>query len=227
MCVMMPAVHVEPGSVDAPSWPTVGLLDLGRYPHGVDDRSRRVAADLSASGFRSEAVADIMRWKRAKLLVNLATAVRAACGPESGDGPLEAAARASVVADLRQEAELCFARAGASVPTDEERSARWDGAIQQRPIEGRPYVAGSSWQSLTRRTGQVETDYLNGEIVLLGRLHGVPTPANLVVQRVTGDAARRRLGAGRHSVLALRGEIDRLGISLSSRPVRGSALPPR
>ena len=27
-------------------------------------------------------------------------------------------------------------------------------------------------------TGAVETDYLNGEIVLLGRLHGVATPVN-------------------------------------------------
>ena len=36
--------------------------------------------------------------------------------------------------------------------------------------------SGSVWQSLTRSTGSVETDYLNGEIVLLGRLHRIPTP---------------------------------------------------
>ncbi|MEX2373965.1 MAG: ketopantoate reductase C-terminal domain-containing protein, partial [Dehalococcoidia bacterium] len=31
-----------------------------------------------------------------------------------------------------------------------------------------------------------ETDYLNGEIILLGTLHGVPTPYNRVIQnRVT------------------------------------------
>jgi 2-dehydropantoate 2-reductase len=33
-------------------------------------------------------------------------------------------------------------------------------------------------QSLKRGAGSIETDYLNGEIVLLGRLHGVPTPLN-------------------------------------------------
>ena len=46
-------------------------------------------------------------------------------------------------------------------------------------IGGRRRGGGSSWQSLARGTGTIETDYLNGEIVLLGRLHGVPTPVNL------------------------------------------------
>ena len=35
-------------------------------------------------------------------------------------------------------------------------------------------------------------DYLAGEIVLLGRLHGVPTPACELIQQVTNDLARRR-----------------------------------
>ena len=39
-------------------------------------------------------------------------------------------------------------------------------------------LGGSSTQSLARGTGSIETDWLNGEIVLLGRLHGVPAPAN-------------------------------------------------
>ena len=39
-------------------------------------------------------------------------------------------------------------------------------------------TGGSSTQSLARGTGSIETDWLNGEIVLLGRLHGVPVPAN-------------------------------------------------
>ena len=39
----------------------------------------------------------------------------------------------------------------------------------------------STWQSLTRGTGDIECDFLNGEIALLGRLFGVPTPANSFV----------------------------------------------
>ena len=45
-------------------------------------------------------------------------------------------------------------------------------------------AGGSTWQSLQRGTGSIETDYLTGEIVLLGRLHGVPTPANRALQAI-------------------------------------------
>ena len=55
---------------------------------------------------------------------------------------------------------------------------------------------GSSWQSLARGLGSIETDYLNGEIVLLGRLHGVPTPANALVQRLADQAARQKARPG-------------------------------
>jgi 2-dehydropantoate 2-reductase len=45
-------------------------------------------------------------------------------------------------------------------------------------VAGAERVGSSSRQSLLRGAGSIETDYLNGEIVLLGRLHGVPTPVN-------------------------------------------------
>jgi 2-dehydropantoate 2-reductase len=61
---------------------------------------------------------------------------------------------------------------------------QWGGdAARSRP-------GASSWQSLARGTGSIEADYLNGEIVLLGRIHGVPTPVNLVLQRLASTAAR-------------------------------------
>lgn len=44
-----------------------------------------------------------------------------------------------------------------------------------------------------RGTGDIETDYLNGEIVLLGRMHGVPTPANDLIQQM----ARQFVSTGR------------------------------
>ena len=65
-----------------------------------------------------------------------------------------------------------------------------------RPIDGQRRGGGSTWQSLARGLASVETDYLNGEIVLLGRLHGVPTPANELMQRLTAQAARDGIEAG-------------------------------
>ena len=59
-----------------------------------------------------------------------------------------------------------------------------------RRIDGERRGGGSTWQSLARGTGRVETDLLNGEIVLLGRLHGVPTPVNALLQDVANELAR-------------------------------------
>ncbi len=61
---------------------------------------------------------------------------------------------------------------------------------------GRRRGGGSSWQSLERGLGTIETDYLNGEIVLLGRLFGVATPVNALVQRLAGEAARNKAAPG-------------------------------
>ena len=75
-------------------------------------------------------------------------------------------------------------------------------------IEGRPRAGGSTWQSVARGAGSVETDYLNGEIVLLGRQFGVATPVNALLQHSRGRrsrAARPRLAAGgRRAVAALK-----------------------
>jgi 2-dehydropantoate 2-reductase len=63
-------------------------------------------------------------------------------------------------------------------------------------IDGTPRGGGSSWQSLNRGTGTIEADYLNGEIALLGRLHGVPTPLNDLLQRLANGFARERRAPG-------------------------------
>jgi 2-dehydropantoate 2-reductase len=42
----------------------------------------------------------------------------------------------------------------------------------------------------------VEVDYLNGEVVLLGRLHDVPTPVNELLQQTTHRAVVDRTEPG-------------------------------
>ena len=57
-------------------------------------------------------------------------------------------------------------------------------------MDGVTRAGGSTWQSLARRTGSTESDYLNGEITLLGRLHGVATPVNTALQHLSASMAR-------------------------------------
>lgn len=180
--VMCPAAHLRPGVVDACSSPVAGILDVGRYPHGIDDVAEAVAAAFDGSGFSSVARADVMRFKWAKLLMNLGNALEAACGPIPPGSRLYRAARA--------EGRAVIDAAGIDCATTEEDAERRGDLLAIRPIAGEQRGGGSSWQSLARGTGSIEADQLNGEVVLLGRLLGVPTPVNELLQRTANHLAR-------------------------------------
>jgi 2-dehydropantoate 2-reductase len=182
VCVMMPTGHLEPGVVEAHSSPVPGILDVGRFPGGCNDTSQRVADAFLSAGFESEPRPDIMAWKYRKLMMNLGNAVDACCG--DSDGASELADRA------RAEGEAVLTAAGISVvDTDTDRQRRGS-ILNIRDIPGRERRGGSSWQSLRRGTGSIESDYLNGEVVLLGRLHGEPTPVNELLRRTALRMAR-------------------------------------
>jgi 2-dehydropantoate 2-reductase len=188
VCVVLPAEHLEPGEVAAFSSPLTGLLDVGRFPSGVDDLSRDLAEAFGRSGFESRALPDVMRWKYAKLVTNLGNAVQVLAGPEADDGEL--------LEVLEEEATACFAAAGIECASREEDSRHRGDRLRVADVAGHPRRGGSSWQSLVRGAGSIETDYLNGEIVLLGRLHGVATPANALVAQLTREAAAAGTRAG-------------------------------
>ena len=76
---------------------------------------------------------------------------------------------------------------------DAERRAAL-GAL--RPVSGHDLSGGSSWQSLARRTGNIEADWLNGEIVLLGRLHKIATPVNELLRSTANRMAREGIAPG-------------------------------
>ena len=179
--VMFPATHLTPGVVQAQSTPVTGILDLGRYPTGVDATAERVAEVLRSATFASEVRTAIMRAKYTKLLGNLGNAVDAVCGP--GD------ARREIVERMRAEGRAALEAAGISYLTFEEDRTRRGDLLQVKPVNGQKRTGSSSWQSLARGTGSIEADYLNGEIVLLGRQHSVPTPANELARQLANRAA--------------------------------------
>jgi 2-dehydropantoate 2-reductase len=62
-----------------------------------------------------------------------------------------------------------------------------------RPAPGLDSAGSSTWQSLAKGKTVMEADYLNGEIVLLGRLHNVPTPINHALQQTANQFVRQGL----------------------------------
>lgn len=182
--VMAPTLHLDPGVVEAAAGPVPAILDVGRYPDGADDTAEAVSAAFRAAGIESVVRPDIMRWKWAKLLMNLGNAIEVVCGPGSGGGDLGAA--------VRREGRAVLDAAGIAYASREEDRARRGDILQ---VSRTPGTGGSTWQSVVRGTG-IETDHLTGEIVRLGARVGVPTPLNAVLLRRAAAVARQGSGPG-------------------------------
>ncbi|MGW2639841.1 ketopantoate reductase family protein [Streptomyces sp. NPDC001348] len=211
VCVWLPSTFVEPGVVSAAGSPLTGILHLGRCPHGADDLLRRIAADLEQCHFEAPVAEDVARWQYAKLLGNLGNAV------EAVGGPIDSEAGRALYARVRAEGAAVLRAAGIPYASDEEQRAARGDKVTLVQLDGTPRGGGSSWQSLTRGTGTIEADYLNGEIVLLGRQHGVPTPLNELLQRLANRFARERRPAGSMPIAELGRLADEAAAGIAKR----------
>jgi 2-dehydropantoate 2-reductase len=201
ICVWLPAVHLEPGEVIVRSWPVVGQFHVGRWPaqlrtHADAELLQGLTETWSTAGIRVRAVDDVAPWKYNKLLSNLGNAI----GALSAEG----ADVGRVVAAVREEGEHVLRYAGIEFVSFEiSTAARADGPTP-RPVPGRNTGASNStWQSLSRNTGNVETDYFNGEIVRLAHRHGIAAPINAALARTARAAVRNGSGPSHYSATQL------------------------
>lgn len=186
--VILPADYVTPGEILAFGSPHSGYFYLGRYPQGFDSVDEAVAQALTVSGLPAFVVPDVMKNKYGKLLLNLHNIVDAACADQGDIAP--------IVDLLREEAEVVFAASGVQWQSVGETDPNRGRLMKMASIAGFSRAGSSSMQSLARSTGSIETDYLNGEVVLLGRLHGVPTPANTWFCELAARMVREKLRPG-------------------------------
>jgi 2-dehydropantoate 2-reductase len=140
--------------------------------------------------------------------MNLGNVVQAAFAPTEESGHLVSVARA--------EGRECLAAAGIDVASREEDRARRGDLLQVRPIAGGTRGGGSTWQSLARGHTRLETDFLNGEIALLGRLHGRATPVNAALARLGHELARTGAEPGSADVDAFLATLPASVLSSSS-----------
>ena len=186
--VYLPAAHLCPGVVVSPGAPAAGALLLGGYPHGAPEALAGIVADLRAAGLAARAEPEAISWQAGKLLANLANGLNALYPPS----PLRTAALDALVS----EGAAALRAAGVPFVPPGEFAADPDlSRVGIAPIDGYPRGGSSTWQSLARGAS-VETDFLNGEIVLLGRLHGVPVPRNAAIASRVQRAAREGTAAG-------------------------------
>jgi 2-dehydropantoate 2-reductase len=186
VCVWMPASRLVPGEVIARGTPVSGVLHVGRVPAALaiagDETLRQVSSDWTAARFTVHRPEDVMAWKYRKLISNLGNVFEALAGRTREVRPLlEAADR---------EARTVLDAAGVGYTSDEEESATRSAGFSIGRIPGvEEHLGGSTWQSLTRGTGDIETDYLNGEIARVAHQHGLRAPINTRLAALGRQAA--------------------------------------
>lgn len=181
--IAIAASFLTDGEIVSPSLPpAVGAIWLGRHPSGADELATSIVADLSAAGFAAWATGDISAAKAAKLLNNVGNGLDLLTGEDDQ--------RDRARAILREETLAVFAAAGIGLPPG--------GALDFHgvdftvlPVAGHVPGRLSTWQSFARGASS-EIDFLNGEIVLRARLHGVAVPLNERLQRLLADPTANR-----------------------------------
>lgn len=184
MFVFIFGASLRPGEVRCYTAPSAGVLDLGCCPGGNAAMAERVGSDLRSAGFDSEVRANILAWKYGKLLANLGNALTASYG--------DSAALPDLLHLAQEEGRACLRAAGLEFVSGEDMLERRRHLLPLKTVEGEKFPGSSAWQSLARGSSTTEIDYLTGEIVLLGRMHGVPTPLNTALQNQV-----RRMAIGR------------------------------
>ena len=175
MCVMCPATQLRPGVVQVHSAPVSGPARPGPVPvrhrrHRPGHRRRARRDHVPVGGpARHHALEVPQAPDEPGQRGGGAVRARGAVQPAGQGGPARGRRRS-----WRR-------RASTSPAAEEDRDRRAD-HLQIATTSSGEWSGGSSWQSLARGTGSIEAEFLNGEIVLLGRLHGVPTPVNALLQ---------------------------------------------
>jgi 2-dehydropantoate 2-reductase len=201
--VMMPALYLDPGEVAVFTEPKLGIFDIGRYPRGTDGDDEALCALLEAADIAAFPHEDVMASKHGKLLLNLLNVMQAAAGRAAMKGPLAEA--------VRREALAVYEAAGIAWGAVDAEDPRRDHLLRHHDaLEGVERRGGSTSQSLLRGASRLETDFLNGEIALLGRLHGVATPVNAALARIGARLARQGHAAGSWTPESLEAEVAAL-----------------
>ena len=192
-----PARYIRTGEVSVSASPKLGYLVLGRAPRGTDSAVDEIAAIFRDLDLLVQTDDDVLRWKAYKLLNSVGNGLDVLRGTE--------AEKSALYAELVQETRAALTAAGIGIASAEEWKEDWS-LYRRAPSASEPSAQSSTWQSSTwqsstwqsfaRGAERTEVDYLNGEVVLLGRLYGVPTPHNAAMQKVLGRASLRKVRPG-------------------------------
>jgi 2-dehydropantoate 2-reductase len=193
--VRVGAVYLADGEViarrDPPGW-----YIMGRYPEGTDSLVDAVAEGLREAGYLVRTSDDVMPYKWGKLMTNLSNAIGAITGSEWGT-------ERSLYRAVFEEARSIVAKAGIRWISQEQVGKDWPETSTSLRGQLKTEAQSSTWQSLARQQGSVETEFLNGEIVRVAERLGLEAPLNKKLVAITRAMAANHDAPGKFTTVKL------------------------
>lgn len=189
---------VQPGSA---SFRAPGRVIVGIHPKGSDAFTRALALAFREAGFDAASSRTIASDKWLKLALNTQTVVHAAVDARDHDTNEFQELNASLLDEVRRVFRAAKVRARSCDgrdPAIEEMIAELRRPRARRSDHG-VKVHNSLWQDLYLKRAHIESEYIHGPIIALGREHGVATPYNAAMLEIAG-----RLRASRAAPESLR-----------------------
>ena len=211
--VMIGAKRLIPGEVVHTS---AGPLGVGTWPAGLSEIARDVAQAIAKTDIPAYTTDEIAVHKWNKMAVNLNNATFGLIGLSGQEAQADPEVR-TWLADVYDEGVSVLRAAGIrfegppGLGSVEKRISDLRGPATGIvvPTEEEPRHRPSLWQDLYHGGGQVEADWFNGEIVRLGKAHGVATPYSGLLLELITEMARLRQPPGRYTVRELRARVAR------------------
>jgi 2-dehydropantoate 2-reductase len=172
---------------DPPGW-----LIMGCYPSGKDELVEAVAGNLRQAGFFMLVTPDVMPYKWGKLMLNLGNAIGAITNARDGDN-------GRIGAAVRREAQEILSQAGVRWISEEQLAVAWPESTERPRGVLKTEGQSSTWQSLARRQGTAEVEFLNGEIVRVAQRLGKQAPLNEALSRIVQEMAAKRELPGKYT----------------------------
>ena len=197
--VRVGSVYLHDGEIiarrDPPGW-----FVIGRYPRGKDKIAETVAEQLRKASFYVKTVEDVIPYKWGKLMANLGNAIGAITNARWGEmGHIMQAAQKEL-SDLLDEA-------GVNWISQEQVSKEWPEINESLKGSIPSEAQSSTWQSLAREQGTVETEFINGEVVRLAASIGKKAPINEKLLSITLEMAANRDHPGKYTPEELSGML--------------------
>lgn len=187
------------------------LIAVGSYPSRVSETAVRVKEALDRTPLEVTLTESLMSSKWNKVVQNLNNATSGVTGLSVQEGQRDIEVR-RFMADVMEEGINVLQAAKISydpapqqkTPEDVIAAIRAEDFVPLPMPESRDMLLRPSmWQDLYLRRGLVEADQFNGEIVMLGKEHEIPTPLNSLMLRISKEMSDARELPGKYRVADL------------------------